>query len=310
MINELLYSRKEELFFYSPYSFLRSIDKNKLYKQTVLNSLLEIMSFSEQVVEIRNDGLLHVFLIEYLKWDSNYFKIPTFKLKTVLYNHNRVDVLGRAINLFTSNYFTKAGKYCFIEIPTEDITLIQALGLAKFKLIETRMTYYKDNLSQYNYERFPVRKARRSDINNLKIVAREMRNKYDRFHADQIIADDIADEFLATYIEQSIWGFADYVIVPNEKGTPPDAFLTAKYLKNEWGKIGANVSKLVLSSVLSKTCKGWYVKLISEMIYHLKSLGTEYVFMHPSSTNKAVIHTYEKLGCKLGQTNLVFSYQS
>jgi dTDP-4-amino-4,6-dideoxy-D-galactose acyltransferase len=202
------------------------------------------------------------------------------------------------------------GEYCFIEIPTEDIKLIQGLGLARFKLIETRMTYYLNNLNEFAYERFPVRKANISDIENLKRVAREMRNRYDRFHADNIFSNEISDEFLATFVEESIKGFADYVIVPNAKGVPPDAFLTAKYLKEDWSGIGANISKLVLSAVSSLTCKGWYIKLISEMIYHLRDVGTEYVFMHPSSTNKPIIHTYEKLGCKLGQVTLIFSFES
>jgi dTDP-4-amino-4,6-dideoxy-D-galactose acyltransferase len=66
---------------------------------------------------------------------------------------------------------------------------------------------------------------------------------------------------------------------------------------------------MVLSAVSSTTNKGWYIKLISEMAYHLKSIGADYAVMHPASTNKAVIHTYEKLGCKLGKTSHILSYK-
>lgn len=45
------------------------------------------------------------------------------------------------------------------------------------------------------------------------------------------------------------------------------------------------------------------------MAYHLKSIGADYAVMHPASTNKAVIHTYEKLGCKLGKTSHILSYK-
>ena len=169
------------------------------------------------------------------------------------------------------------------------------------------MTYYLD-LNKINFDRYNVREANFNDIPNLRRIAFEMRNPYDRFHADSIFNSEKADEFLAAFIEESIKGFADYTMVPNEAGTPPDAFLTAKYLIDEWPLIGAKVSKMVLSAVSSKTCKGWYKKLISEMAFHLKTKEADFAFMHPASTNKAVIHTYETLGCKLGQVSHVFSF--
>jgi len=46
------------------------------------------------------------------------------------------------------------------------------------------------------------------------------------------------------------------------------------------------------------------------MAFHLKSIGADYAFMHPATTNKAVIHTYEKLGCKYGKCVHVLTYIS
>ncbi len=68
-----------------------------------------------------------------------------------------------------------------------------------------------------------------------------MRNPFDRFHADPAFSQEKADEFLATYIEESIKGLADHIIVPNEPNVPPDAFLTAKHLKTDWPIIGEKV---------------------------------------------------------------------
>jgi dTDP-4-amino-4,6-dideoxy-D-galactose acyltransferase len=136
-----------------------------------------------------------------------------------------------------------------------------------------------------------------------------MVNPYDRFHADISFQKDDADRFLGVFAEESIKGFADYVMVPNEENVPSDSFLTAKYYKNWWKPIGIKVSKMVLSAVSSSTNKGWYVKLISEMAYHLKEQGADFALMHPASTNKAVIHSYEKLGCKLGKVSHILSYR-
>ena len=138
-------------------------------------------------------------------------------------------------------------------------------------------------------------------------VAKEMKNEYDRFHADDVFSPKKADDFLATYIQQSLKGFADLVLTSNETGLPSDSFLTANYLKHEWEKTHVPVSKMVLSAVSSQTNKGWYKKLISEMTYHLIEQGAQYIFMNTQSTNRAVYHTWEQLGYKLGGVTHVFS---
>jgi dTDP-4-amino-4,6-dideoxy-D-galactose acyltransferase len=198
--------------------------------------------------------------------------------------------------------------YIFTEIPSEDVYLMQALNESLFRLVETRMTYYLD-LKNYNNKRYNVREAIIGDIPNLKKVSSKMVNPYDRFHADVFYNKKVADNFLGVFAEESVKGFADYVLVPDEDGLPSDSFLTARYNKEWWGEINIKVSKMVLSAVSSTTNKGWYIKLISEMALHLKELGVDFVMMHPASTNKAVIHSYEKLGCKLGKVTHILSYK-
>ena len=198
--------------------------------------------------------------------------------------------------------------YFFTEVPSEDTFVIQALNESSFRMVETRLTYYL-NLDTFDSQRFNVREAIIDDIPNLKRVSSVMVNPYDRFHSDICFNQDIANSFLGVFAEESIKGFADYVMVPNENDIPSDSFLTSKYYKYWWKEIDIKVSKMVLSAVCSETNKGWYVKLITEMAYHLKKQGAEYVLMHPASTNKAVIHSYEKLGCKLGKVSHILAYK-
>lgn len=300
-------ARKQELFYYSPFSFLRNRDEELLFLKTVKEPLLKkIKNDSLQIISIESEEQTFFFIVEHLIWDSNYFGFPTYKLHSILYEDTSQVRLTKAVIFFKEEFIIKKRNYCFTDIPSEDIKVLQALTGAGFGLIETKMTYYL-NLNKHEHQRYGVREANYKDISNLRKVASEMRNPFDRFHADPIFETEKADEFLATFIEESIKGFADYTMLPYEKNTPPDAFLTAKYLKEDWPIIGAKASKMVLSAVSSKTCKGWYKKLISEMAYHLHAEGADYAFMHPASTNKAVIHTYETLGCKLGQVAHVFS---
>ena len=310
MISELINARKDILYNYSQYSFFPKADKEKVFKHTVSDNIIKLQNDKDvQFINIDVSGLKHVFVIKFLKWDTNYFDVNTYKLLYVLYEHSDYIKLRAAIQKFVKQFFFEVGSYCFSEIPSEDIFTIQALNESGFKLVENRLTYYLD-LKNHNFQRFDVRSANYEDISNLKRVARMMRNDYDRFHADTFFNLTKADEFLATFIEESIKGFSDYVIVPNEKDTPPDAFLTANYLFDEWELVGENISKMVLSAVSSQTCKGWYIKLISEMAFHLKEKGANYAFMHPATTNKVVIHTYEKLGCKYGKCIHVLTYLS
>ncbi|MDB9733864.1 hypothetical protein OAB15_03675 [Porticoccaceae bacterium] len=303
--------RKDKMLFYSYCNFLRNTDPSLLLEKTVFDPIFqETESDNNLLVKVIREDRPHYFVVKELKWDSEYFQLPTFRLQAILFNHSDVNILAEAIKFFQESFFKEQGQYCFFFIPSEDILVAQALCLAKFKLIETRLTYYGAHISNFTSERFEVRKATLDDIPNLKGVSRTAINAYDRVHADPAIDDNLADSFLATYIEESIKGFADVVLVPNEKNTPADAFVTANYMKDQWGALGCNISQMVLSAVANKTNKGWYKKLIIEMTHHLKSEGADYVFFHPSSTNRAVIHTYESLGFKFGQSGHVFSFRS
>jgi len=306
----LISSRKDKLVFYSPYTFIREFPLEKQFENIVLSDIRNFLSnTNNEIISVDIKNKQHLFYVSFLDWDTTYFGFKTYKLKYVLFNHSDIKILTEAAGKFISDFFN-GKKYCFIEIPSEDILLLQALGAWGFRTIETRLTYFRGDLSSFNNERFAVRKATENDIQNLMRVAREMRNVYDRFHADPVFEMKIADEFLATYIEQSIKGFADIILVPDENNISSDSFITAKYLKDEWQKNGVKISKMVLSAVSAKTNKGWYKKLVSEMTYHLKEAGAEYIFMNTQSANRAVIHCWESLGYSLGSTTHILSYSN
>ena len=294
--------RKEELIHYSPTSFFRD-NAEQSFDYFVKKEILS--KNNNKIFSVTIDNQTFNFFYDFLAWDSEFFKMPTYKLNFILFGDKNYQNLIKAILIFKEEIIKD--NYVFMEIPSEDIYVIQALNESLFRLVETRMTYYLD-LKNFENDRYDVREAVLNDIPNLKRVSSDMVNPFDRFHADISFNKLIADSFLGVFAQESIKGFADYVMVPNEKGTPSDSFLTAKYYKNWWNEIDLKVSKMVLSAVSSKTNKGWYIKLISEMAYHLKEQGSEFALMHPASTNKAVIHSYEKLGCKLGKVTHILTY--
>ena len=304
LLNKQIENRKDILLHYAPTSFFRK-QADHSFEFFVKKEILSEKDQNKFFIKSIDNELYH-FFYEYLAWDSKFFEMPTYKLKFVIFDSENYTNLLKAISAFKDEVVKE--NYIFTEIPSEDVYLMQALNESLFRLVETRMTYYLD-LKNYNNKRYNVREAIIGDIPNLKKVSSKMVNPYDRFHADVFYNKKVADNFLGVFAEESVRGFADYVLVPDEDGLPSDSFLTARYNKEWWGEINIKVSKMVLSAVSSTTNKGWYIKLISEMALHLKELGVDFVMMHPASTNKAVIHSYEKLGCKLGKVTHILSYK-
>lgn len=308
MEHNLLDKRKDKLFFYSPYNFIRSIDSGKQLDYV----FRKINKFGETNDQFISNICIHdqefIFYYSFLPWDSKYISIDTYKLQFVLFDNKDLITLKKAIEIFLESISSKT-YYLIFDIPSEDIFLIQALGLSGFKLIETRLSYFNEHLDQFNQPRFEVRKAISSDVKRLMNTAKVMRNNYDRFHSEANPVIRNADEFLSSYIKNSIDGYADIVLVPNEINIPVDSFLTARYLKEDWTFFSKNISQMVLSAVSSDTNKGWYKKLVSEMTYYLRDeIGSEVIFMNTQSTNRAVFKTWENLNYNLAYTTHILSY--
>lgn len=300
--SHLVEARKPLLQYLSAYHFLRKISVEKQWHTIVYPSLL---SFQEEqsdlfIYEIIVEGKKHQFLVKYLAWDSNFFQIPSYKLFTVLYAHNSFGVLEKAVKSFKKAFFEKkADKYLSIEIPHEDILLIQALTSNKFRLIESRVNYYKDNIADFQHERYGTRATTIDDIPNIRKVAIEARNDYDRVHADIQFNAIIADTYLATYAENAVKGFAKIVLVPNEPTIPTDAFLAIGLHNKDGELLGSSFARIMLTAVLP-TCKGWHYRLMAETIQYAKANSLEYVLMTTQVTNKAVFRNAFKLGFEIG----------
>ncbi|MDX5345807.1 MAG: hypothetical protein LPK19_01055, partial [Hymenobacteraceae bacterium] len=218
------------------------------------------------------------------------------------------DGLAAATEAFKAHLFQNGKAYCFIDIPAEDIVLVQALTAAGFRLTETRLTYYHDQVKTFDYDRFPVRAAEATDIEALRKVASQSRNDYDRYHADVFFAPAQADDYLATYAEACVNGLCDTVLVPAEENLPADAFLAISRLQHDAEELETRMARVVLTAV-GPACKGWHVKLVAETLQYAKAQHCDYVLMTTQATNRAVFRTSEKLGFKLGATTHILAAQ-
>ncbi|QNP52647.1 hypothetical protein H9L05_02480 [Hymenobacter qilianensis] len=197
--------------------------------------------------------------------------------------------------------------YCFSEVPSEDTVLLQTLTASGWRLVETRLLFYHDNLESFDQERYPVRLAKAEEEAQIAQIAAENRNDFDRFHADPWFGTERADAFLARYAGAAVRGYCDDVLVPDEPGLPLQSFLAISDLKDDAALIGVGLSRVVLTAVGPQN-RGWHLKLVSETVHRAREKGDKAVLMTTQATNRAVFRTCEKLGFKLGGSSHILSF--
>lgn len=293
------------LLYYSPYRFIKELSNEYLVNNTVIEPLLsELTNKDTQIIEINVDNFVHYFILKKMVWDSDYFGFENYKIINVLFDHNNIATLIKATSIFKRDYCNVPQAYYFFDIPSEDTFLQQAFTGNGFRLIETRLNYYINNLKEYiPKERFSTRLAGENDAQHLRNIAMKMQNRFDRVHADEQISNIIADKYIGQFAFNSVKGFADFVLVPDVKGNIPFGFLAF----NKPLDIGElKVSKLVLTAIDNSTEKGWLYKLVSETIYKLREHDTDYLTTITQSSNTPAFKTWEKFGFKLGfVTNMI-----
>ncbi|MBD0297244.1 MAG: hypothetical protein ICV84_18955 [Flavisolibacter sp.] len=309
-LTALIEKRKKFLFYYSPYNYLKAIDPEIQFRILVEDKILRFGTTPDQVMyQIMVNEQTFIFLYQHLEWDSNFLKRNCFKLYTVLYSGEDAPSLIAAIQHFIKHMADNSGLYLFIDIPAEDVFLIQCLGYAGFKLTETRLHYFKDNLHSFNAERYAVRKASVEEAEAIAQISKLNRNGYDRLHADIDFPNEVADEYLGVYGASAVKGYCEAVLVPDESGAPLQSFLAISHLKRDSSLVQCQLARVVLTAVAPAN-KGWLKKLVSETIYYAKDIGAAYVLMTTQSTNRAVFRTNEKLGLQLGGCSHILSFSN
>jgi hypothetical protein len=255
------------------------------------------------------DGLEVGIFAEILPWDSQFFGYPVARINAILPLNPPLSQPKRdyapALAAFNAYARSRQLRYIFGVIETTDLASIRSLGVAGYTLIETRATYHIDLRSYAYSHRFASRKATLEDAPRLAETARVMVNDYDRFHADPFISAADADRMMERWIYASLLeGFADVTIVPDLP--EPKAFCTVKYHRANWERWGIKLAQPVFSAV-DPSFAGWYVKIISEINYHLKDeIGAQNAYLTTQVTNKAVLRSWEKLGYGFGKAEHVF----
>lgn len=285
----------------SPYHFLRSLpvqNQLRVGRAAGFGSQPQEQLFASGQVQ---------FLYELLPWDSEFFGAPTYRLFSVLFGQDEPLVsLTTAVQDFRMELAHQASAYCFVEVPAEDIRLLQALTQAGWRWNETRLHYYHAAVADFEAPRYAVRLALPAEATQLGQVAAAARNPYDRFHADPWFGQDRADAFLARYAAAATEGYCDAVLVPDRPDLAIDSFLAISDLHDDAALLGVKLSRVVLTAV-GPDNRGWHLRLLSETLHRARERGAAVVLMTTQATNGAVIRNAEKLNFALGATSHILS---
>lgn len=297
---------RQRLGLYSPVAFLRA--HADALAALECESLQRCVSEGE--VQVTDDGAAVFY--RHLDWDSQHFGVPVYRLEFARcdpgFEASATEGMARAYTKLASSLAHKHGCfYVFAEVPSEDIEVLQALGLAGFRLIESRLTYYRDDVQSYEAaQRHATRLAEEADVPNLQDVARRSRNAFDRYHADPFFSTAEADDYVATYVANSVRGFSDMVIVPAPDADPPGAFLTGSFDRRHGDVCGLNLARIPLTAVAPER-RGWNRRLNSELMHWFKAHGTQAIYTTTQPTNRAAIRVLETLRYAYGRSTHVFA---
>lgn len=282
--------------YYLPYPFLRDIPIQKKYALWIAEQ--ESYEKDKNGIFLKNASAK--VLCRKLTWDSTYFSKEIYKIDVL--TGERED-LTQLVTELMQILESRGADYCFINIPVEDITGMDALGVNGWSVIEARATYFIEKVQQFTpLERFEIELAGKNHTDELMRVAAETVNQFDRFHADTFFSAHQTDQFMKKFVQASIEeGFADFVLIPKNEAK---AFMTGKTLNDQWHIIDCKISQLVLSAV-SPEMRGWYKKLVSEGLIYLRERKADVVFLTTQLGNKAVIKTWERIGFSFGSSTLV-----
>jgi ribosomal protein S18 acetylase RimI-like enzyme len=156
-------------------------------------------------------------LCEELPWDSGFFGFSIARATP-----SRLDAATRDAIL---NWCRSQGVDClyFLGAPDDTVT-IGHLGDGGFELVGVRVTLERPAAAGGGDVRGRVRLANPGDIPCLREIALSS-HRDTRFHADGRFDPARADELYATWIEKSVHGYADQVLVA-ERDDAPVGYLT------------------------------------------------------------------------------------
>ena len=288
-------------------------DKNIFYNFLSIDFKNYEMLLSEKLSPTQylkyDDNNIEVFYI-LNKWESDFFKRKFYRIDKISFSTvaSKKDLMDSISNFCQTLHESDDGEIILhAEIPTEDNVLLQKMNLAGFRVVESRLHFIIKNLKDYEQPRHKVRKASEADFSKLSKVVEGMINQYDRTNSAIDFSKEESGRYLVKFLENSIKKeICDFTLMPDSNDGKDMAFLSFSVKED----LGVKYALLPYGAVMSSTNKGWYKKLISELVYCAKDAGCEFAAMTTQVNNYAVHKSLMDLGFRIGRSTHVLYFNS
>lgn len=231
---------------------------------------------------VKNNELIS--LIEVDSFNSDIFNLKMFNV--YVYNEG-VDV-SNIIDLAFKNDIN----HLSVKISTSNKTLLHKFEENGFKLMDTLVTYrfeYSKKVLINMEHQCILRDAQKDDLKTMMDFAGNS-FKIDRFHSDPSLDKSAADRYYSKWIENSVNGLSDRVIVA-EINNEVVGFTTCKLPSYQ-----SQVGRMILSAVSEKSRgKGIYTSMIHEGLMWMKD-KCNYLEVGTQIDNYPVQKTWVNLG--------------
>jgi dTDP-4-amino-4,6-dideoxy-D-galactose acyltransferase len=295
----MTYRHPDRTSFYHPYNFLiPSPHAEDLFFKGIDQSLVK--NNATRISDDHGNSLI----FELLDWDTEFFGKPIYKIHFLkLVPNSSITHINELVKKLLSSLPGDSEKpYLYIEIPSEDLEILEAISQSGWKMIETRLTYYHPDTSLFETEILNrTRLANHEDIDDLRKAAIETRNHFDRFHSDSHFSDAEVDRFMGVFIENSVNGREDYVVVP--KHGPANAFFAGSKVEIDQN---ISVGRMTLSAVAAER-KGWHRDVTQALCCYFQQDNIQTAVMTTQSTNRAVLANLAKLNFRFGRASHIYS---
>lgn len=299
---------------FSPLGFIKGASIEGLRKCYFGEIFRTGADLEHMVFHWRDDaGAEWVIAATHLKWDSRWFGKSIVRLDLVAptaapFNRPYARLKG-LLERLAGELRSRGHDYVFVNVPVNNLGLVKSLGEAGFALTETRVTYWLENVGEFQIKkRSPTRAAESRDVTHLGKIAAESDNPYDRFHADEYFDKDLVYRLMQEWVNASVnGGYADSVLVPDVEGKDPAAVITALYHRDKWEMCGCKASQIMfMAAAANMHGRLWASRLLPEMTLHLRSMGAEIVYLTTQTPNRVVIRAVEQIGYRFGEAGLIF----
>ncbi len=220
-------------------------------------------------------------LCTYLEWDSNFFGVRIARL-----NASRLDeeTLANALQWCNSNRID-----CLYFLADSDHATTPVLAAQNdFRLTDVRMTLARPLTASESFAPEPgIRLAREEDLPALREIASNT-HRDTRFYFDRHFDRDKCDQLYATWIENSLRGFAQAVLVAEIANTP--AAYLACHLKSDEAQIG------LLGVDAQHQGRGLGTKLVRQFLTWSREQNAQRTTVVTQGRNLAAQRLYQRNG--------------